>query len=330
MLSDHLGSTSLTTDANGAKVLELRYKAWGEVRATWTSSPSTTPAYKMPLYQYTGQAAYLDDPLTSGVTEGFGLMFYNARWYDPGINHFVQADTIVSDPLNSQSHDRYAYGYNNPLRFSDSTGHFNEDEIDRYLQSIGIDDPDERAKILKQWQQDEEWWKIISGATYGDTLDGSKLLLGSPSGTHISLTFHETGNDTISFYARENVLEIPNHSALTMNELFEYTLVDFYKETVDILWLDGQRDYKGGTGYAADGAKTRWDLVGKAAFDGFATYGLGMAAVGLLAAPEPVITKALAVGLGAGYIYGVSETWKDCRGFERSVSASYRLSLLQQ
>jgi hypothetical protein len=54
-----------------------------EIRATWTSSPSTTPAYKMPLYQYTGQAAYLDDPLTSGVTEGFGLMFYNARWYDP-------------------------------------------------------------------------------------------------------------------------------------------------------------------------------------------------------------------------------------------------------
>jgi hypothetical protein len=45
MLSDHLGSTSLTTDANGAKVLELRYKACplrytagvlreGEIRAT--------------------------------------------------------------------------------------------------------------------------------------------------------------------------------------------------------------------------------------------------------------------------------------------------------
>ena len=87
LLSDHpsissghrLGSTSLTTDVNGAKVLEIRYKAWGEIRATWTSSPSTTPAYKMPLYTYTGQAAYLDDPTTSGVTEGFGLMFYNAR-----------------------------------------------------------------------------------------------------------------------------------------------------------------------------------------------------------------------------------------------------------
>jgi hypothetical protein len=57
LLSDHpspplragLGSTSLTADADGNKVLEIRYKAWGEVRATWTSSPSTTPAYKMLL-----------------------------------------------------------------------------------------------------------------------------------------------------------------------------------------------------------------------------------------------------------------------------------------
>ena len=82
MLSDQLGSTSLTTDTNGAKVLELRYKAWGEVRASWTSAPSTTPAYRSPLYTFTGQASYMDDPTTTSATEGFGLMFYNARWYD--------------------------------------------------------------------------------------------------------------------------------------------------------------------------------------------------------------------------------------------------------
>ena len=89
LLSDHLGSTSLTTDANGAKILELRYKAWGEVRATWTANPTTTPAYKSPAYTYTGQYSYsipfgdMDDPTTSGVAEGFGLMYYGARFYDP-------------------------------------------------------------------------------------------------------------------------------------------------------------------------------------------------------------------------------------------------------
>jgi hypothetical protein len=35
----------------------------GEIRATWTSSPSTTPAYKMPLYQYIGQATTWTIPL---------------------------------------------------------------------------------------------------------------------------------------------------------------------------------------------------------------------------------------------------------------------------
>ncbi|MFZ5879616.1 MAG: RHS repeat-associated core domain-containing protein [Chloroflexota bacterium] len=123
MLSDHLGSTSLTTDANGAKVLEIRYKAWGEIRATWTSSPSTTPAYKMPLYQYTGQASYMDDPLTSGVTEGFGLMFYQSRFYDPALGRMIQADTMLPPSQGVQTWDRYAYVTNSPVRYNDPSGH---------------------------------------------------------------------------------------------------------------------------------------------------------------------------------------------------------------
>ena len=34
---------------------------------------------------FTGQYSYMDDPSTTSVTEGFGLMFYNARWYAPSI-----------------------------------------------------------------------------------------------------------------------------------------------------------------------------------------------------------------------------------------------------
>jgi RHS repeat-associated protein len=64
----------------------------------------------------------MDDPTTSG-TEGFGLMFYNARWYDPYLNHFTQPDTIVPDPGNSQDWDRYSYARNNPLKYTDPSGH---------------------------------------------------------------------------------------------------------------------------------------------------------------------------------------------------------------
>ena len=130
-----LPGTSLTADADGNKVLEIRYKAWGEIRATWTSSPSTTPTYKMPLYQYTGQASYMDDPLTSGVTEGFGLMFYNARWYDPYLNHFVQADTII--PGGVQGLDRYGYVSNNPIKLSDPSGHKCVGDAEECLNSDG-------------------------------------------------------------------------------------------------------------------------------------------------------------------------------------------------
>jgi RHS repeat-associated protein len=63
----------------------------------------------------------MDDPTTAGVTEGFGLMFYNARWYDPALGRFAQADSIV--PPGVQGLDRYAYVNNSPMNFVDPSGH---------------------------------------------------------------------------------------------------------------------------------------------------------------------------------------------------------------
>jgi RHS repeat-associated protein len=99
----------------------MRYKPWGEVRSWWTAGLSTTPAYELSNYTFTGQYSYLDDPSTAGVTEGFGLMFYNARWYDPALGRFAQADTIV--PPGVQGWDRYAAMNNNPIRYLDPSGH---------------------------------------------------------------------------------------------------------------------------------------------------------------------------------------------------------------
>jgi len=104
MLSDHLGSTSLTTDSAGNVISELRYTVWGEVRyQAGTTSTS---------YTYTGQYSNTAD---------FGLMFYNARWYDSQLGRFAQADSIV--PGGVQGYDRYAYVNNNPLRYTDPSGH---------------------------------------------------------------------------------------------------------------------------------------------------------------------------------------------------------------
>jgi YD repeat-containing protein len=40
LLSDHLGSTSLTTDASGTLVATMLYKPWGETRYTSGTSPT--------------------------------------------------------------------------------------------------------------------------------------------------------------------------------------------------------------------------------------------------------------------------------------------------
>jgi RHS repeat-associated protein len=114
LLSDHLGSTSLTTDKNGAKISEMRYTAWGQVRYAWTSGAASTPTYKLSSYTYTGQ---FSDSYTN-------LLWYGSRHYDPALGRFIQPDSIV--PLASQgvqAWDRYAYVNNNPVRFTDPTGH---------------------------------------------------------------------------------------------------------------------------------------------------------------------------------------------------------------
>jgi RHS repeat-associated protein len=109
LLGDHLGSTSVTADASGAFQSELRYTAFGETRSN--SGPTPTD------YRYTGQRHEAE----------FGLYFYKARWYDPASAHFTQADTLIPEPGNPLALDRYAYVMNNPLRYTDPSGHISCD-----------------------------------------------------------------------------------------------------------------------------------------------------------------------------------------------------------
>jgi hypothetical protein len=54
----------------------------------------------------------------------------NARFYVPYINRFLSADSIIPDQTNPQSFNRYTYSYNNPIKYTDPTGHYVTDESD--------------------------------------------------------------------------------------------------------------------------------------------------------------------------------------------------------
>ncbi|MCQ3938099.1 MAG: hypothetical protein DPW18_13775 [Chloroflexi bacterium] len=168
MLGVSLGSTSITIDSTGAKISELRYKSWGEVRCAWTAGVSTTPAYTLSQYTFTGQYSYTDDLTTTEVTEGFGLMFYNARWYDPALGRFAQADTIIPQSQGVQAWDRFAYTNNNPVRYTDPSGHQFCDEDGNCL--------DSQTKKWKSSKYRRDYWDAPED-------EESKDDLGAESGT---------------------------------------------------------------------------------------------------------------------------------------------------
>jgi RHS repeat-associated protein len=105
VLSDHLGSASMTANQDGTWNSTIQYTAYGEIRLTKGIAPTK--------YRYTGQLAQAE----------LGLDFYVARFYDPILGHFTQADTIVPEPGKASAFDRYSSVQNNPIRYNDPSGH---------------------------------------------------------------------------------------------------------------------------------------------------------------------------------------------------------------
>jgi RHS repeat-associated protein len=104
---DNLGSTAIQSDKSGNLIQSFTYSAFGQSRYTLDAN-----LFK-PSRRYTGQV----------LDEGTGLYYYNFRYYDPNLGRFTQPDDIIPDLANPQSYNRYSYVMNNPLRYTDPTGH---------------------------------------------------------------------------------------------------------------------------------------------------------------------------------------------------------------
>ncbi|HET8924788.1 MAG TPA: FG-GAP-like repeat-containing protein [Candidatus Acidoferrum sp.] len=110
---DQLASVRLITDGKGNVTHNYDYAAFGT-----TLMPAGDPPDP---YGFTGQ---LRNPSTSASGgDAAGLIYMNARYYDATLGRFISADSIVPDPMNPQSLNRYSYVLNNPVSFNDPTGH---------------------------------------------------------------------------------------------------------------------------------------------------------------------------------------------------------------
>ena len=105
--SDPLRSTAMETDSNGVPCQHYEYSSFGQDR--FTASTSVFPISR----RFTGQVK----------DEETGLYYYGARYYDPLLGRFIQPDDEIPNLFNPQSLNRYSYVLNNPLRYTDPTGH---------------------------------------------------------------------------------------------------------------------------------------------------------------------------------------------------------------
>jgi len=142
--TDHLGSTSVTTNTSGPQVSKVAYFPFGGTR-----------------YQ-NGDLGF-DKMFTGQRLDRTGLYYYNARYYDAAMGRFISPDTIVPNPTDPQSLNRYSYCRNNPLFYIDPTGHdwkdwFNPvvdgvewvaDKTNEYVLQPAVDDIVDAANVVR-------------------------------------------------------------------------------------------------------------------------------------------------------------------------------------
>ena len=177
IMKDHLGSWTTITDAQGNVEQEVSFDAWGNPRDAETWSGSYNGALMFDR-GFTGhEHVYYNSDNFNALWFDIGLINMNGRMYDPIMSSFLSVDNYVQAPDFSQSFNRYAYCWNNPLRYTDPSGEWVQYVIGGLLgawngYSIG------RAAGLSGW---DLAWATIGGAAVGAISGGIGTYVSSVS-----------------------------------------------------------------------------------------------------------------------------------------------------
>ena len=114
---DHLGSVDAITDDSGNVIQAMSFDAFGLRRdpSNWDYDLSQNQIATLKNYTDRG---YTDQEQLDNLS----LVHMNGRVYDPTVGRFISADPGVQDWSYSQSFDRYAYVYDDPMNATDPSG----------------------------------------------------------------------------------------------------------------------------------------------------------------------------------------------------------------
>lgn len=110
--TDAMGSVVALSDEQGNIVERFEYEPYGVV-------------LNQPAHDGIGYTGHVADAAT-------GLVYMQERYYDPVLGRMTSVDPVVVYGGNLQHFNRYAYGYNNPYRYTDPDGRAGLDWSARY------------------------------------------------------------------------------------------------------------------------------------------------------------------------------------------------------
>ncbi len=160
LVQDHLGSTRMEANKSGnlGGIRRHDYLPFGEELVASTGAQRNGVGYEPPASNVKQK---LGSKERDTETE---LDYFLARYFSSMQGRFVSADSFTGFAINPQTLNLYAYVQNNPLRYTDPTGHWSveadDQELMRKVRNIlgaanEIGKFKEEGMVWKDWKKEE-------------------------------------------------------------------------------------------------------------------------------------------------------------------------------